>query len=128
MKKLSRNFSQLRALMAFVAFVGLAAVTVSGCATFGIGNQPQDQVVLEAAAGLMVLEYVSIRDMGLSKAEIAHALLYVGDAAVQSQGYISFAALVQSRISDVTNGKLNPQVLTIYMLTIAVLEELEEDA
>ena len=101
---------------------------ISGCATLGIGNQPQDQVVLEAAAGVMTLEYMSIRDTGLSKAEIAHALLYVGDAAVQSQGYTSFAALVQSRIRAVTNGKLNPQVLTIYMLTIAVLEELEEDA
>ena len=114
--------------MTLMAFAVLVTGIVGGCATFGVGNQPQDQVVLEAAAGVMTLEFMRLRDTGLSNADLARALLEVGDAAVQSQGYTSFAALVQSRISDVTNGNLNPQVMTIYMMTIAVLEELEEDA
>ena len=123
MRKLS-PFSTLMALMLSAFSVTLL---VAGCATFGIGNQPPDQAALEAAAGLMVLEYLDLKDDdSLSEADVARALLKVGDETVQALGYTSFSALVESRLNEVTNGKFHPQVYMIYALTIKVLERLEE--
>ena len=120
-----KNLLSTVALYTAVLF-GLVCA-VSGCATIGIRDQPQEQAVLEAAAALMAMEYMDIKnDESLSDADIARALLKVGDKAVKTQGYVSFAALLESRLSAVTNGKFHPNVYMIYMLTIAVLESLEE--
>ena len=98
-------------------------LVVSGCATFGIGDQPQEQAVLEAAATLMLVVYLDIRnDENLSDADIARALLEIGNRVVRAQGYISFALLIEDRLNDMTDGKFHPNVYMIYMLTIAVLE------
>ncbi|KKM93507.1 hypothetical protein LCGC14_1207690 [marine sediment metagenome] len=119
----SPMYDWITATIAVVALLAVMAMALVGCATVGIGSYPADQAVLEAAAGVMALKYLDIRkDGSLSKVDIANALLKVGDEAVQSQGYVSFTSLIQSRINAVTGGRMNPQVLTIYMLTIAVLE------
>ncbi len=101
-----------------------------GCATFGIGGpQPKEQVVLEAAAALMIIEYLDLRgDDSLSKVDIAKALMAIGDETVQAAGYVSFAKLIEQRLNDVTDGKFHPDVFMMYTVTIAVLERLEEDA
>lgn len=103
----------------------VVALMAAACATLGIGDQPKDQAVLEAAAAVMLLEYMDIKDGDLSKADIARALIKVGDEAVQGQGYVSFTALIEARLAAVTEGKFHPNVYMIYMLTIAVLEDLE---
>lgn len=109
-----------------VAIMVTVTLLAEGCATLGIGDQPKEQAVLEAAALLMVFEYQTIKnDESLSSADIARALLKVGDEAVQAQGYASFTALVQSRIDAVSDGKFHPNVYMIYMLTVKVLEDQE---
>lgn len=110
----------------FVCFCAILIGSLIGCATFGVGEYSKDQAVLEAAAGMMMLEYLSLEDVGaMSKVDIANALLCVGDESVQAMGYISFSSLIQSRINSISKGRMNPQVLTIYMLTVAILEKLE---
>ena len=106
--------------------LGLVLCLMVGCASLGIGGYSQDQAVLEAAASIMTLEYLSLENIdSMSKVDIANALLKVGDESVQLMGYISFSSLIQSRINAVSGGRMNPQVLTIYMLTVAILEKLE---
>lgn len=122
------NSTQASLMVIQVMCLGLM---IQGCATLGIGTPSREQAALEGVAGIMVAHYFADLqdDDALSELDIANALIAKGDdylAKVYPQDGWTVMGLLSQFATQISGGKVSPNVGQIYYLVTGVLESLEE--